>query len=125
MDILKWGCMRYLSIVYYLQFGEAGRRTDTEAKQCTAVDRSSSKNVFSHLKKKNLVLVYAIFSLFYLAVRQPILWHCIFSHLHTFFRVTSVFLCINATVQSPVFRPRSAVWVRLSAVCGRQVQENK
>ena len=56
MDFLKWGCMSYLFIVSVLpavDLGrhEADRSTGTEAKQCTAVDGTSSKTYFSPLKK--------------------------------------------------------------------------
>ena len=53
------------------QFGETGRSTSTGAKQCTAVDGGSSKTDFRHLKKSVSVFFIRIFSLLYLAVRQP------------------------------------------------------
>ena len=47
--------MRYFSIVSVLatvvKFGEAGRSTDPDVRQCTAVVGGSSKTDFSHLKK--------------------------------------------------------------------------
>ncbi len=54
-EFLKWGCLRYLSIVNVLPTVDGGpcapslEQTGvhgTEAKQCTAVDGDSSKNVF-------------------------------------------------------------------------------
>ena len=60
---MKWGCMRYLSIVNVLptvddrsaspQFRrEQTGVTNTKAKQCTAVDGAGSKTYFRHLKER-------------------------------------------------------------------------
>ncbi len=63
------------------QFGEPAWVPGMEAKQCTAVDRDSSKMYFSHLKKIlfKYTLYLEYFQRFTLLSDSPFLWHYYFS----------------------------------------------
>lgn len=106
--VIKGICMRYLSLVYYLQqavvetpsVGETMGVLVKEAKLCTAVNLAVSKMLFQPLQNsqpKAVIISDCCIQNIFTAVRQSFLWHDIFLNpkQHPAHNIETTVVCTN------------------------------